>query len=246
LRLLDTILSDPVLADLFEKHLVSEFAVESLYFLRDSTAWFDTYHDVVPSAATARAQKIFRLYIQPEGILAVNISHKVVQRISQKLKSAVVEQNIFKAAQQEVTNLLEHGPMLRFFRQPDVRLAAEQESPVQRRHSLQRPSQIGEHGSFVEEKEDVMMNDERFAVVMVWRFGGFENRRRRMYPFTEDLGVIRCSFVLLGNLLLWYIEDAVNKSGEKGRAFSCVRECTALRFPNLYSDHRHLSLQVNY
>lgn len=136
---LDAILKDAELAKQFEAWLTSEFAVESLLFLRDVGDWIASYFDLAPSARTARARRIERVYLDPDvAVMPINISDRMNAATRARLHGGVVLKkgkgkasnttamsssddvpvDAFDEAKTELSRLLEQGPVFRFRRSP--------------------------------------------------------------------------------------------------------------------------------
>lgn len=114
---LEEILNDRESSEAFEKHLIAELGVESLYFLKQCEQWLKAYFDVSPTARLSRAKKIFKTYIDTSGLYAVNVSARVNESIETKLYRAGVDdcpREIFEDAIREIRQMLLMGAVLRF------------------------------------------------------------------------------------------------------------------------------------
>jgi hypothetical protein len=111
------ILSRQDLADKFETFLASEFGAENLVFLRDTDAWAASFFDSAPATRLNRARRLTLLFVEPSGLLAVNLPHKISADLRAKLSDAAAQEitaDLFHDARQEIGMLLEKGPVLRF------------------------------------------------------------------------------------------------------------------------------------
>jgi len=113
-KLLDTIMDNPELLELFEQHVAAEFGMESVLFLKDSAQWIRTYYDVAPAARLARARKLYNMYIDVSGVFSVNIPSTCSSALNRALQGSRVEQTVFDEARLEVASLLERGAVARF------------------------------------------------------------------------------------------------------------------------------------
>ena len=118
---LDVILSDKTLAKAFEDHLQREFGLESLFFYQEAQSWKLSYQDVSPMTRAARARKIIRNFIDPDGIFCVNISSHMTRAILDSAEQAAPDQQhdfpryeLFDQAIEEIKELLELGALARF------------------------------------------------------------------------------------------------------------------------------------
>ncbi|KAH9258640.1 hypothetical protein BASA81_003142 [Batrachochytrium salamandrivorans] len=110
---LDHVLANPELCKQFEAHLIAEFAVESLYFIKDAREWRQMYFAVAPTARTARARRIHASYIADSGMYTVNISSKTKDQVLAGLDSA--PSDLFEPALAEIYHMLITGPVIRFY-----------------------------------------------------------------------------------------------------------------------------------
>ena len=134
---LEEILQSKPLSDLFEKHLIGEFGVESLFFLRQVQEWKKQYYDITPKARVARARRIVKGYVMTSGLYSVNLSSVMLERIQRKVFGAEaiaaagrtsaadiedgasiddVPVDLFDEAIKEIRNLLQTGAVARFKR----------------------------------------------------------------------------------------------------------------------------------
>lgn len=132
-----TVLRDPVLLELFEKHLKSEFSLENLRFYFEATALkraFPTGKAVTQDARDEWRQRAFDVYnrfIATGALLPVNLSARVRHKIEQRLdishapavggmhkpedsRSCWVESDIYDNAVNEVFRLMESDSYSRF------------------------------------------------------------------------------------------------------------------------------------
>ena len=113
-KVLYTIMANPVVLDLFEKHLEQEFGSESMYFLEDTAQWIVSYHDVPPALRLARARKIFKTYLEHNSPFAINVPSHCSTALQNALLEADIDRSVFDDARCEVTRLLELGAVARF------------------------------------------------------------------------------------------------------------------------------------
>ena len=129
---LEELLDDQTLAVLFEKHLMGEFGVESLFFLQQAEAWKRQYFDISPAARVARARRIFKAYVQSSGLYTVNLPWSICDKIRQTMKEGDediasnaalddVPHTLFDDAIWEIRRLLTAGAVLRFKHSPEYR-----------------------------------------------------------------------------------------------------------------------------
>jgi hypothetical protein len=113
---LEQILSDKELSAAFEQHLIDEFGIESLLFLRDAQDWRLSYFDVALTARKVRAKKICLTYIRANGLYAVNLPAAITSAISRRLDNEQEEPQValFDDAITEVKTLLTKGAVIRF------------------------------------------------------------------------------------------------------------------------------------
>ncbi|KAH9261393.1 hypothetical protein BASA81_000025 [Batrachochytrium salamandrivorans] len=112
---LDRVLQHPELSKLFEDHLAMEFAVESLYFLRDAQKWTVEFPQLSVSTRNSRAKKLVNLYIRPSGVLAINLPHSMSKPVVDLIDSkADVDMDLFTQSIREIQLLLERGAIPRF------------------------------------------------------------------------------------------------------------------------------------
>lgn len=112
---LDRVLQHPELSKLFEDHLAMEFAVESLYFLRDAQKWTLEFPQLGVSTRNSRAKKLVNLYIRPSGVLAINLPHSMSKPVVDLIDSkADVSVDLFAQSIREIQLLLERGAIPRF------------------------------------------------------------------------------------------------------------------------------------
>ncbi|KAH9258739.1 hypothetical protein BASA81_003241 [Batrachochytrium salamandrivorans] len=129
------VLQDPTLCQLFEQHLVAEFAVESLYFLKDVAQWENSYYNIAATARTARARKIYKSYIAITGLYSVNVSSEVNQEIRLRggegnpIAVEDVPVDLFQKAKVEISHMLITGALLRFY-QAKMKHASPLSSPT--------------------------------------------------------------------------------------------------------------------
>jgi len=113
-KVLHTILADPEVLDMFEKHLEHEFGIESMFFLEDTAQWIYTYHDVAPAVRLARARKIYKTYVDHNSPFAINVPSHLSLALQSALLGADVDPIMFDQARNEVARLLERGAVARF------------------------------------------------------------------------------------------------------------------------------------
>jgi hypothetical protein len=112
---LNAILADKELCDAFEQHLVQEFGIESLLFVKDVALWKSTFYDIAANARRSRAQKIFATYIAADGMFSVNIPGGVATDLKRTLNSPEeLKVELFDEADDEIRFLLTIGAMSRF------------------------------------------------------------------------------------------------------------------------------------
>jgi hypothetical protein len=129
---LGQILADAELLGEFEKHLVAEYAIESLLFYRDNLNWTADWNDVEPSLALSRARRIIKVFVRHDGVHAVNLSNRVCvlvalarwltppparscrDLIDRADAGGKLPHDFFAEAQDEVRKLLEVGAVNRF------------------------------------------------------------------------------------------------------------------------------------
>lgn len=147
------VLQDPTLCQQFEQHLVAEFAVESLYFLKDVAQWENSYYNIAATARTARARKIYKSYIAITGLYSVNVSSEVNQEI--RLRGggegspAAVEDvpvDLFQKAKVEISLMLITGALLRFY-QAKMKHTAKIEDLASRKQDASRPTALASRAS---------------------------------------------------------------------------------------------------
>lgn len=118
---LKSVLENAALAQFFEKFLVDELGVESLMFLRDTAEWKKSYFDIASTARFARAKRLYNTYISPTGSFPVNIPADAITRIKVKiLKEGLTDcpEDVFDAAREEISDLLQIGALMRFQTSP--------------------------------------------------------------------------------------------------------------------------------
>jgi len=113
-KVLYTIMADPVMLDMFEKHLAQEFGTESMFFLDDTAEWIHSYHDVPPALRLVRARKIFKTYVDHNSPFAINVPSHCSAALQHALHEAEVDRSVFDDARCEVARLLERGAVARF------------------------------------------------------------------------------------------------------------------------------------
>jgi len=111
---LESVLRDEKSSLLFEEHLKKEHGIESLYFLNDVGRWETGFFDMPESTRLARANKIFSVYIQNTGEFTVNLSSKVVENLTEKLKQEDVSIELFEDAVKEIKSMLVNDSFARF------------------------------------------------------------------------------------------------------------------------------------
>jgi hypothetical protein len=119
--LLKQVVENPTLVAEFEKFLVSELGVESLLFLRDTSEWKRTYFDIAASARLLRAKKLYKMYINPSGSFPVNVPADVITMIRNTVMHDDIQdcpENVFDAAREEISDLLQIGALQRFQHSP--------------------------------------------------------------------------------------------------------------------------------
>lgn len=113
LAFLDGVMANVELCKQFEAHLIAEFAVESLYFIKDAREWRQMYFAVAPTARTARARRIYASYVADSGMYTVNISSKTKDQLFAGLDAA--PSDLFEPALAEICHMLITGPLIRFY-----------------------------------------------------------------------------------------------------------------------------------
>jgi hypothetical protein len=111
-RDLSAIISDASLSQQFENHLVGEFGLESFLFLQAVEAFKITFFDLPDKSRVARAQRIYRTFIDNSGLYAVNVAHK--SREHAKNNISLPNPEMFDLAVMEVAEMLENGAVKRF------------------------------------------------------------------------------------------------------------------------------------
>jgi hypothetical protein len=118
MEILLRVLASEMMFQEFEKHLIAEYAVESLYFLSHVLEW---KKDVESSTETAKvalkARKMFKVYVENSGLYTINVSYKSAKEVSDKMMSEnqEFEVNLFDSAFEDVARMLINGPLILFW-----------------------------------------------------------------------------------------------------------------------------------
>ena len=94
----------------------NEYGIESLLFLRDVKTWKDRYFDIAATARVSRAKRLIALYIEPDGLLTVNIPDRMTMSIKKKAAAGEFNIDIFDDAEAEIHHLLVIGACARYIR----------------------------------------------------------------------------------------------------------------------------------
>jgi len=116
---LDAVMQDAELAKRFEAHLVHEFAVESLLFVRAHAEYVKLYASRNDKERVAAAMAIFGTYINRQGLFAVNIDGPTTTRIVHAMDGVLAANDVpaidlFDEAAHEIRSLLAIGALKRF------------------------------------------------------------------------------------------------------------------------------------
>jgi hypothetical protein len=114
-----SILDNAQLAELFEKHLTAELAVESLLFVRAIEDWKAKYATSSTAARRVRAKQLCETFIMLSGLHPVNIPSGMHDDVAKACMGAhdaeyVVPEGTFDKAVREVTYMMQTGAVMRF------------------------------------------------------------------------------------------------------------------------------------
>jgi hypothetical protein len=107
----------------FSEHLLSEHAHENLAFVLGVQAWERSYYDAGDRTNKVRARKLMNMYVGDDSILPCNLPDTITQKLKKGLDvagegegSVTLESTFFKAAKDEIINLLHRDALSRFLR----------------------------------------------------------------------------------------------------------------------------------
>lgn len=110
-------LDDPKQISLFEKHLVSEFAVETITMYVDCVRFSATYFDMNENTRRVRARRIIQQHVGDNAVMQVNLSFEIRSELLAAVNnsSKPVEQHLFEKAKNEIFHML-LGSYIRFLK----------------------------------------------------------------------------------------------------------------------------------
>jgi len=118
-------LASPKILEAYELHLIAEMGIESLRFYRDAKAFRSRARDMTQKTRNLRAQRLARVYLGSNAVLAINISHalsgKIWSEIGDDPEEGEVPAEVFDQAILEVFNMMSKGSWPRFLKTKNFR-----------------------------------------------------------------------------------------------------------------------------
>jgi len=104
---------------LFENHLVDEFSIENLTFVKAVERWEAKFHESNDEIRKKEARNIYTRWLSPGAVFAVNASGDDVEELFEKInRSSRLTQDTFVRLKASVLQLMEFDSFQRFKRQP--------------------------------------------------------------------------------------------------------------------------------
>ncbi|KAH9251567.1 hypothetical protein BASA81_010606 [Batrachochytrium salamandrivorans] len=113
-----TLLENVELRDMFDEHLVSEFSIENLRFWDRAIYWKSVYFQAVEEERERKANELYRVFIQREGAMALNLSSANLRALALAFdcgRQDPVPSTVFDSALVECFKLMNDG-LARFVR----------------------------------------------------------------------------------------------------------------------------------
>lgn len=112
------LLENVELRDMFDDYLASEFSIENLRFWDRAIHWKSVYQQTPPDECQRRARELYRLFIQRDAAMALNLSGFHVRMLKEAFDTAaatILPNTVFDEALKECFKLMNDG-LYRFLR----------------------------------------------------------------------------------------------------------------------------------